>query len=236
MKIGLFTDPHYCTKDVTCRTRRPLLSYGKIREAMQAFADAEVDLVICLGDLVDECGTEEENTAEIVRLTEMMRSFGVPFFSLMGNHDYENFRHKEFCRYANPAPGMMRCGDSTLIFLDANYSSEGIHRVYKRHEIDWTDAYVPRNQSRNLAEILAQPETVSAYVFLHQNLDPDVEKRHIVRNAAEIREIIRASGKVRAVYQGHYHPGHENVINGIPYHTLPAMCEGEENRYFIAEL
>ena len=35
MKLALFTDPHYCDKEVTCRTRRPILSYGKIREAME---------------------------------------------------------------------------------------------------------------------------------------------------------------------------------------------------------
>ena len=30
--------------------------------------------------------------------------------------------------------------------------------------------------------------------------------------------------------------GHETIIDGIPYHTLPAMCEGEENRFMIVEL
>ena len=48
--------------------------------------------------------------------------------------------------------------------------------------------------------------------------------------------MIVASGKVKAVFQGHYHKGHETVIDGIPYHTLPAMCEGEENRFMIIEL
>lgn len=54
MKLGLFSDPHYCTKDVTCGTRRPSLSFGKIRAAMEAFRDAGAEYVICLGDLVDE--------------------------------------------------------------------------------------------------------------------------------------------------------------------------------------
>ena len=58
----------------------------------------------------------------------------------------------------------------------------------------------------------------------------------MIKNAAEVREVLEKSGKVRAVYQGHYHPGHENVINSIPYHTLPVMCEGEENRYTIIEI
>ena len=37
MKIGVFTDTHYCNAEVMCKTRRPLLSPVKIREAMEAF-------------------------------------------------------------------------------------------------------------------------------------------------------------------------------------------------------
>lgn len=235
MKLGLFTDPHTCTKDVTCGTRRPSLSYGKIKEAMEAFRDADVDYVICLGDLVDECETMEENIAAITELSAMIRSFGIPFECVMGNHDYQNFTQKEFRKYSGlGSAGMIRCGTKTLCFLDANYADNG--KIYKRNEIDWTNAYVPADQVRGLREVLAQPETEEAYIFLHQNLDPDVERHHIVRNAEEVRAVIRESGKVKAVFQGHYHPGHEAVIDGIPYHTLPAMCEGVENRFMIAEI
>ena len=72
--------------------------------------------------------------------------------------------------------------------------------------------------------------------MLHENLDPNVEEHHIVKNAAEIREILEASGKVRTVIQGHFHEGADSVVNGIRYITLPAMCEGEENSYRIIDL
>lgn len=236
MKLGLFSDPHSCTKDVACGTRRPSLSYGKIKEAMEAFRDAGVDYVICLGDLVDECGTMEENIAEVTKLSAMIRSFGIPFECLMGNHDYQNFTKKEFRQYTGSfsSAGMIRCGTKTLIFLDANYADNG--HIYKRNQIDWTNAYLPANQVRDLRDVLAQPETEEAYVFLHQNLDPGVEAHHIVRNAEEVRAVIRESGKVKKVFQGHYHPGYDAVIDGIPYHTLPAMCEGTENRFEIVEI
>ena len=41
---------------------------------------------------------------------------------------------------------------------------------------------------------------------------------------------------MRGVFQGHYHSGHEAVIDGIPYLTLAAMCEGERNSYKIVEI
>ena len=107
---------------------------------------------------------------------------------------------------------------------------------FRRHAFAWTNASVPPKQRDFLRDVLAMPETEEAYVFVHQNLDPTVESHHIIRGAEEIRAILRESGKVKAVFQGHYHPGKESVIDGIPYHTLPAMCEGEENRYMITEI
>lgn len=237
MKLGLFSDPHYCTRDVTCGTRRPALSFGKIREAMEAFRDAGAERVICLGDLVDECETMEENIAAAEELSAMIRSFGIPFDCVMGNHDYQNFTREEFRKYTKAArelPGMIRCGTKTLIFLDTNYTDDG--KIYKRNELDWTNAFLPPDQMQSLRAALAMPETEEVFLFLHQNLDPTVESHHIVRNAAEIRGILRESGKVKEVFQGHYHPGRESVIDEIPYHTLPAMCEGEENRYRIVEI
>ena len=73
MKLGLFTDPHYSTKELTCKTRRPSLSYGKIKEAMEHFISEKVDAVICLGDLVDDCGSREENVDAIKMIIDLIR-------------------------------------------------------------------------------------------------------------------------------------------------------------------
>jgi len=235
MKLGLFTDPHTSTKDVSCGTRRPAMSFGKIREAMEAFRAADVDLAVCLGDLVDECDTMEENIRTVTELAAMIRSSGIPFECVMGNHDYQNFTREEFRRYTGfSLERVIRFGSKTLCFLDANYADTG--EVYRRNALDWTNSYVPEDQVCALREALAQPETDEAFVFVHQNLDPSVERHHIIRNAEEIRAVIRESGKGKAVFQGHYHPGKESVIDGIPYHTLPAMCEGTENRFVITEI
>lgn len=126
----------------------------------------------------------------------------------------------------------MEWEDRTLIFLDACFSSAGT--PYSPAGLDWTDAYLPQEQLDRLKAVLA--ECTSAYIFVHQCLDPYSEHRHIVKNAEEVREVIRASGKVLAVYQGHYHRGMESVVDGIAYHTLPAMVEGEGNRFCMMEI
>ena len=52
----------------------------------------------------------------------------------------------------------------------------------------------------------------------------------------KVRELPEASGKVKLVLRGHYHPGAEAVVSGIPYLTVPALCEGEAIPFRILEI
>lgn len=234
MRIGLFSDSHYSSQEITNQTRRPRLSYAKIQEAMEHFRD--VDLVICLGDLVDHSGERMENERRLQEIAALIHSYSIPFYSLMGNHDCDMFTSEEFDRLAGGCipPFCVGLEEKTLIFLNANYTRSG--SAYVPGDVDWTDTAVPTDQVDALRCILDSEETKDAYVFVHQNLDPDVQWQHIIGNAAEIREILSKSAKVRRVVQGHYHPGHDNLIDGIEYHTLRAMCEGESNSFEIMDI
>ena len=79
-------------------------------------------------------------------------------------------------------------------------------------------------------------ESCGAVVFCHQNFDDRPDDPHVIRNADIVRRIFAASGKVRYVFCGHYHAGGDSVIDGIRYHTLPAVCEGSSIPYCIAEI
>lgn len=236
MKLGLFTDPHYSTKELTCKTRRPSLSYGKIGEAMEHFAREGVDMVICLGDLVDDCGSTEENIEAIKRITDLVRSYGIPFYCMMGNHDYQNFTRAEFDSYTRGAypPFSLEMGESLLIFLDCNYRKCG--RIYGPDDVDWKDTRLPDEQLTKMRKLIEASPEKEIYVLSHQNIDSGIRADHVTDNADEIRAILSSHANVRAVIQGHYHRGHDNVIDGIQYHTLPAMCEGEGNYFEIFEV
>lgn len=235
MKIGLFADPHYCNKEYISN-RRPTLSYNKIKEAMECFKAQNVDLAICLGDLVDDCGSDEENIKAIKHLCEMIYSYGILFYSLMGNHDCENFTSAEFDAYSCGAcpPFTYETEKSILIFLDCNYKDD--ESKYVPHNVDWTNTFLPQNQLDKLQEALKGAQDKKAYVFSHQSIDPEVDKNHIVRNSQKIRQILEAHSNVQMVVQGHYHWGHETVINNIAYKTVSAMCEGENNVFEIIEI
>lgn len=163
MKIGLFADAHYCDKETTCSgTRFPRKSFGKIKNAMEKFRGC--DLVISLGDLVDDCDDTEKNIEKIKELTELIRSYGIPFVSLMGNHDYQNFTRSEFDTYTGGAypPFSMPFGENTLVFLDANFYPDGT--AYSRGNVDWKDSNLLENQLEALKKLLR--EDVSPDIML----------------------------------------------------------------------
>ncbi|MEJ7732149.1 MAG: hypothetical protein WKG00_23440 [Polyangiaceae bacterium] len=51
----------------------------------------------------------------------------------------------------------------------------------------------------------------------------------LVRERAELRRIVAASGKVRLVLNGHLHWNHLDVIDGIPYVTLQSLVENVDD-------
>lgn len=236
MKIGVFTDVHYCGAEVLCGSRRPSLSLEKIREAMEAFSAEKVGVCICLGDLTDHTAddTNENTRAYFYEALNLIRSYGIPFFLVPGNHDYiamtaEDLRGAEI----KIPPYSISFGGYRFIFLDANYRSDG--RRFDVAGVEWTDSNLTSEQILFLKDALSETDE-PCIICIHENLDPFVESHHIVKNSEKIRQIIRESGKVKLVMQGHYHLGAERTIDGIPYITLPAMCEGTDNSYQILVL
>jgi 3',5'-cyclic AMP phosphodiesterase CpdA len=165
MKIGFFTDPHYANLEIAVRTRKPLLSLGKIKAAMDAFAAAGVGMVICLGDIIDDCGDRSVNLEFSKRTAELIHSYGIEFHLIPGNHDGAEYKKASLpkfsesgCRRTPSAPE-----NTDLIFLDANFNRE--EKSYDDIKIDWTDCYVPAWEVEFLkkrAEIKRRPEYLGA--------------------------------------------------------------------------
>jgi len=229
MKLGLFADPHYSSAEVTCGKRFNSRSLEKIRRALEAFRSAGCDLAVCLGDLIDVEPTHEAETANLREIGAIIRASQVPFICVMGNHDAFAFEPEEFYRILGCGqPSEITCqrGDGSylsLLFLDTCYYKNGTH--YAPGGTDWTDAYYPGAE--------ALPEQLSRlngdiYVFLHQNLDPTTPVQYRPANDRALRAAIEGNGRVKTVFQGHYHAGSDDRSAGVRYLTLPAMCEVED--------
>lgn len=235
MKVGIFADSHYCLDELRCANRRPILSLSKIRKALAFFKEQNVDMCMCLGDITDSSKTKEESYNCLKEIMIEIEKSGIPFCCLSGNHDYVDYSAEEFFnKTLSPIPPyVFEATSHNFIVLDANYRSD--YRRFDIAGVDWTDSNLPPNQVEFLEKALENSKK-PCIICIHENLDYNVEKRHIVKNADVIRKIIEQSKKVSLVIQGHYHLGADNIINGIRYYTVPAMCEGEQNTFALLEI
>ena len=234
MKIGLFTDTHYCDAE-SLGTRRPSLSYGKVKIAMDQFKAQGVDIVFCLGDLVDcpDGLTREDTLRSLRKILDLIESYEIPFYMVPGNHDYIALTGADFEAHGlKTPPYVVENDDFRFIVLDANYRSS--MERFDIAGVEWTDSNLPKEQIEYLKSAL---ETGKACIVLvHENLDPTICESHRVNNAEEVREVIKNSANVKMVLQGHYHKGKEGIFDEIPYLAVPAMCEGDGAPFKIIEL
>ena len=222
-RIVLFSDPHYTPGLLAEGVRDCSAALDRLRILREQTADC--DLYINLGDSINGTGTSEVD--QTVYRDYMRFWEGCPVVHLPGNHDAYYLAPAlldGFC----PEPGMgcsraFDRGGVRFLALDANFHKDG--RPYGGIPGDWTDSALPAKQLAWLEKQLASCE--SAVILIHQNLDDRAwgKDGHVVQNAAQVRQVLEQSGKVRAVFQGHYHKGLTQVLNGIPYYTLPALCE-----------
>lgn len=192
---------------------------------MKAFVQEKCDLVIILGDVTDTEPSRELEAQNMRQIAQVLDESGLDVICVMGNHDAFVFSPDEFYGLLGEKyrPRTIQRDGASLLFLDACYFHTGIH--YAPGDSDWTDTFYPyADDLKNTLPSLAG----DVYVFMHQNIDPEVRADHCLNNAGQIRSILEAAGNVKAVYQGHYHWGHETGCNGIDYITLPAMCQNED--------
>jgi 3',5'-cyclic AMP phosphodiesterase CpdA len=222
VKFGLVTDLHYADKP-PAGTRHYRESLGKLAEAAAQFARDKPAFVAELGDLVDAAADVETELAYLKRIDKEFAAVSKDRHYVLGNHCVDTLRKEEFL----DAVGRKRSYDSFdaggvhFVVLDACFRGDG--KPYGRKNSKWNDANVPADQIDWLKEDLKAAGRL-VVVLVHQRLD--VAGDYGVKNAADVRRVLEASGKVLAVFQGHSHKNDYKEVGGIHYATLVAMVEG----------
>ena len=242
MRFGIVTDCHYADAD-PAGTRFYRESQGKLGECVAQMNAERVDFLIELGDFKDQGRPPaEQQTLTFLRgIESVFQRFNGPTYHVLGNHDADSISKPQFLAcVTNTGIDMGRSYYSFdanglhCVVLDANYSADGTD--YDHGHFNWTDANIPPHELAWLRDDLAAASG-PVVVFIHQLLDGTGAV--YVKNAAEVRDVLEASGKVLAVFQGHHHAGSYSHINGIHYYTLVATIEGsgvENNSYAIVEV
>jgi 3',5'-cyclic AMP phosphodiesterase CpdA len=233
MKIGFFSDLHCGREEITNGNRYPSRSLGKLQKLLLDFENIGVDLAICLGDVINGSASKADDIEHLSRVAKVIRDSSVPVLVMMGNHDFKNLDDDTFYRISDfvRPPFVCRADEVNLIFLDANYSSDGTRYGTPDTQYNWKNTYIPEDQIEALRDVLANsPEGSRFWILCHQCLDIGAEERHIVNNVGEVLDIIGNEGrdKVEFVICGHYHPGAYSIDIGREFVTLPAVCTGKD--------
>ncbi|HOF86965.1 MAG TPA: metallophosphoesterase [Armatimonadota bacterium] len=223
--FGLVTDTHYGPTAYGNRDCPGAL--GRLRATLDAFAAAGVALVVNLGDAIDTAPTAAAELALCAEVRAAFDAFPGAVLHVIGNHDVAMLGKAEYLAAVgsrHPAYYSLDLHGMHLIILDGNCHEDGTD--FDRGDFSWDDAWLSPAQIQWLEDDLAAAADRPTLLFCHECLDASTDDPHVLRNAPEIRRLLRRHPAVRAVFQGHFHPGRQTRIAGMPCHTLPALVAG----------
>jgi Icc protein len=230
LTIGIITDLHF----------GPEARYGgKLRKLSQKAGDLtrdfvremntgiEPDLVVNLGDDIED----ESREADLARYGEcqaILRGLRAPLVNVAGNHDLIHMNRDDLNRF---------WGRSGPLFYSLDV---GAWHFVILHTLEKTgvEIRVPEAQKQWLVADLAATDRPAIVLMHHsaseQSLDdsrwwPGRSHLALVKERAEIRRIFEESGRVRAVFNGHLHWNHLDVIGAIPYVTVQSLIENVDD-------
>lgn len=241
LRFGWVTDVHYAFRSEKWN-RYYTESIFKLREAVDLFNSLNLDFVIETGDFKDQDETPvHEKTLQY--LTDVEKEFAKykgDRFHVFGNHDVDSISKKDFLSIAGNSGispdrsfyGFQKNGFKCIV-LDACFRSDG--SPYNKGDYEWTDTIIPDFELDWLKQEL-ESSSSPVLIFVHQRLDGEGTGDYFINNSKEVRNVLNASGKVLAVFQGHYHEGDYKKINNIHYITEKALIEGsgeKNNSYSV---
>lgn len=250
--FGLITDTHLCDLPDQSDKISPGADHkyyseaaAKIAVFARRMAEDKAAFIAELGDLVDapvhaKAMPFAERRAAMQgflhRAVEAFSAYPGPRYHILGNHDTLHLTKDDVAALL-PNPGKTAgrhsyswdAGGVHFVALDADYRGDG--RAYSGEPedggYDWRDANLPDGELAWLRADLAAA-TLPVIVFSHQLLNPQDRIKPgfntgvIIRNADAVRAILEDSGKVLAVFSGHYHAGGYQQVGGIHYIVLQA--------------
>ena len=226
LTIGLISDLHFGPEARFEGKLRKLtaqaahLTRGFVREMNE---HVRPDFVVNLGDDIEDAG-HDADAANYAACMEILHELACPVVHVAGNHDIIHLKVAELLGFWKRSGKLY-------------YSLEhGAFHLVVMHTVERAgiDVGLDAEQLRWLQQDLATG-TSPVLVFMHHPAsEQEIEDSRwfakaphvaLVKNRAEFRQILERSGRVRAVFNGHTHRNHFDVIRGIPYVTLQSLIE-----------
>lgn len=215
LKIGILNDLHY---------DGGVDAMNRLYEAVAMLNQGNIEFLVVLGDLI-ESGSEIHARRLLREVSALCDAFHGPVYFMPGNHDLDHLSKAQFYDALGrtderPTFRFLQEGVE-FIAIDGNFSPDGTE--YDSGNFEWGKSCVPDEQLAWLKDQLDAAQS-PVVLFSHQRID--VPGDFSVQNHDAVRDVIRQSGKVKAVFQGHQHADDMRQIDGTAYYTLAAHKEG----------
>jgi 3',5'-cyclic AMP phosphodiesterase CpdA len=181
------------------------------------------DLVLTLGDMIEDACLADDR-ARYNECLETLAGLRAPVRHVVGNHDT-----------INQSDDMIRDVWKHTGPLFYGFDFGGVHfSVLRTIERAHVDCRIDDEQIAWLREDLTRTNLPAVVAMHHAAAEQDLrhnpwfdEAPHLalVKGREALRDIIRRSGKVVLVLNGHLHWNHVDLHDGIPYVTVQSLTE-----------
>ncbi len=232
LRVGVLPDIHMRTSEREAVT-------AQLEEAVDYLADADIDLLVAPGDVIEHGDTADEDIENIEHVQEILGQLECPVRYMAGNHDVMNIsRDRLETIVDNELWGRTTIDGETLLFLDTS--------------APWLSGSRGEVTEDQLAFLDDTLETVErATIFVHHPIHyhnvedtywwSEYPERVFCGNKKEINRIMDEYDNIRSVINGHLHDPDMTRYRGVPHITLNAFSKETREKtvtgtYAIAEL
>jgi 3',5'-cyclic AMP phosphodiesterase CpdA len=220
LKFVVIADAHIgATQTTKPPTRFPERAKSLLRYLISKInGELEADFVVQLGDLI-EADDAEEDEDNLSTAADIFRDLKSPVYHVVGNHDQANLPPKTVCTILKmPGPfysfqsGRYHC---LVLFSEKNDDRWSISKA----QLKWLEQELAATDKQVL--VFSHFPLVDAEVDEAAEIEPPIE----LENRADVRNLLVQSGKVRAVFSGHWHKNSFEEVGGINYISVQSLVQ-----------
>ena len=185
------------------------------------------DFVIVMGDIIED-DNYENDMKNMKSVKNILSELNCDVHYVIGNHDLRNMPEDDVLN---------------ILKLKSPYysfDSKDIHFIvlYSKRSGE-KGALIPHDQLKWLEKDLSKMDK-KCIIFVHYGLaDQDLKgnpwfdgrpEACLIKNRIDVRNVIKQSDKVIAVFNGHLHWDKKHVHDSIPYFTIQSIIENEDDK------
>lgn len=221
LKMLLLADLHYIgVADHVCKipSRKGNIALELIDKIMKSLESTDIDLIVLLGDLVDN-GNADGAKEDIIQIRERLLEYGIDVLVVPGNHD-------------GPKDEM----------LNIFNNHQGLHKIHGYQIMTFADLYDEKDNATRDFDIMEEAflgadKDKPIIVFQHNPIYPKIDREYPYNlgDADKIMEYYTEHNVLFSI-SGHAHWGIPLAkYDNVGYITCPALCE-EPHRYTVLTL